>query len=172
MKQLAWQSTFEQRKAQALELQLAEEAAERRQMEEDAAALAAEREALAKEQAHKMAELKKREATRLRAERQLEALQLPNASRWGVGATGVTSQSTPAAANLLAIQADQALELVSGGCVVRMRWMEWVDHLCSVTSPPNVCVGAGRKSIVFACIGLCEVSVSEVLSANPFRICN
>ena len=111
-RQLAWEAEFERRKAAALEKKLAEEAEIRRLAEEEAAEIALAEAAAAKEQARILAEQRKREALRAKAESELGHLKLPPSARWASGTSNPTERSH-AAPSLVSIQASQEAEEVN-----------------------------------------------------------
>ncbi|CAH8505504.1 unnamed protein product [Heterobilharzia americana] len=106
-RQLAWEAEFNRRKAAALEKKLTQEAMLRRQAEEEALAIAAEKALILQEQAHVLSEQRKREALRLKADKELSSLKLPQSARWAGGCMNVHDKS---AVDLRSIQAAQAAE--------------------------------------------------------------
>uniref|UniRef100_A0A095C873 PERQ amino acid-rich with GYF domain-containing protein 2 n=3 Tax=Schistosoma haematobium TaxID=6185 RepID=A0A095C873_SCHHA len=111
VRQLAWESEFNRRKAAALEQSLAEEARLKKLAEEEAIAIAAEKALAVQEKNRLLVEQRKREISRLKADSELAQLKLPESARWAAAATSntnITNRTTPI--DLRSIQASQAAE--------------------------------------------------------------
>ncbi|KAK4469963.1 hypothetical protein MN116_007461 [Schistosoma mekongi] len=108
LRQLAWESEFNRRKAAALEQSLAEEARLEKLAKEEAAAIAAEKALAIQEELRTIAEYRKRKISRMKADSELAALKLPESAQWA-GSNTNTAEKTPVM-DLRSIQAAQAAE--------------------------------------------------------------
>lgn len=108
LRQLAWESEFNRRKAAALEQSLAEEARLEKLAKEEAAAIAAEKALALQEEIRTIAEYRKRQISRMKADSELAALKLPESAQWAGGNANTTGR-TPVM-DLRSIQAAQAAE--------------------------------------------------------------
>ncbi|CAH8490098.1 unnamed protein product, partial [Schistosoma turkestanicum] len=113
IRQLAWETEFNRRKAVALEQSLAEEARFKKLAEEEAAAIAAERALAVQEKNRTLVEQRKREISRLKVDSELALLKLPESARWAATATNNTKIAVKTGPiDLKSIQASQAAEEV------------------------------------------------------------
>uniref|UniRef100_A0A3Q0KJ79 Putative gyf domain n=2 Tax=Schistosoma mansoni TaxID=6183 RepID=A0A3Q0KJ79_SCHMA len=111
VRQLAWESEFNRRKAASLEQSLAEEERLKKLAEEEAMAIAAEKALAVQEKNRTLIEQRKREISRLKADSELAQLKLPESARWAAAATSninITNKAAPI--DLRSIQAAQAAE--------------------------------------------------------------